>query len=183
MQLRIRTLLSIRPVEEVLVSSNATVPRLLTESLLGSASLCLCSTRILGEIGGFDTTLRSAQDMDLWLRLRQRGEIEVCREALVLYADHVGPRISTDMSAQYLGSRHFYFKHRHLMNERLRRRRVAHCCFFMSRQQSRSFRRRCRYLLLSLLHSAPSWTLIYARSSLPRLLRDGIRMGLRNVQF
>ncbi len=161
--------------KEILVSCDATMPRLLAHSMLGGASLCLCSTRILGEIGGFDSTLRSAQDMDLWVRLRQRGEIEVCREALVLYGAHIGPRISTDMRAQYIGSRRFYFKHRYLMDERQRRRRVAYCCFIMSRQQSRSFRRRCYYLVLSLLHSAPRSSLAFARSSVPRLLRDGIR--------
>jgi glycosyltransferase involved in cell wall biosynthesis len=161
--------------KEILVSSDATMPGLLADSMLGSASLCMCSTRILREIGGFDSTLRSAQDMDLWVRLRQRGEIEVCREVLVLYTDHIGPRISSDMMAQYIGSRRFYFKHRYLMDERLRRRRVAHCCFFMSRQQSRSFRRRCYYLLLSLLNSAPRLSLAFARSSVPRLLWDRIR--------
>jgi glycosyltransferase involved in cell wall biosynthesis len=161
--------------KQVLVSSNPTIPRLLADSVLGSASLCLGSTRILREIGGFDSTLRSAQDMDLWVRLRQRGDIEVCREVLVLYADHSGPRITSDMKAQYVGSRRFYFKHRYLMDEQLRRRRVAYCCFIMSRQQSRSFRRRCYYLLLSLLHSAPRLSLAFARSSVPRLLSDGIR--------
>lgn len=167
--------------KKVRVSSDATMPRLLASSMLGSASLCVCSTRILREIGGFDPALRSAQDMDLWVRLRQRGEIEVCREALVLYGVHIGPRISTDMRGQYIGSRQFYFKHRNLMDERLRRGRVAYCCFIMSRQQSRSFRRRCYYLLLSLLHSAPRSSLAFVRSSVPRLLRDCIRT--RNVQY
>jgi glycosyltransferase involved in cell wall biosynthesis len=160
---------------EVHVPSNATMPQLLAASVLGSASLCVCSTRILAEIAGFDSTLQSAQDMDLWVRLRQRGEIEVCREALVLYRVHSGPRISTDMKAQYLGSRRFYFKHRHLMEERLRRRRVAYCCFIMSRQQSRSIPRRCYYLFLALLHSAPRASLKFAINSAPRLVRDSIR--------
>jgi glycosyltransferase involved in cell wall biosynthesis len=160
---------------EVHVPSNATMPQLLAASVLGSASLCVCSTRILAEIAGFDSTLKSAQDMDLWVRLRQRGEIEVCREALVLYRVHSGPRISTDMKAQYLGSRRFYFKHRHLMEERLRRRRVAYCCFIMSRQQSRSIRRRCYYLFLALLHSAPRASLKFAINSALRLVRDSIR--------
>jgi glycosyltransferase involved in cell wall biosynthesis len=161
--------------KEVLVSSDVTMSRLLADSMLGSASLCMCSTRVLREIGGFDPTLRSAQDMDLWVRLRQRGEIEVCREVLVLYTDHVGPRISSDMKAQYIGSRRFYFKHRYLMDEQLRRRRVVHCCYIMSRQQSRSFRHRCYYLLLCLLNSAPRLSLAFAKSSVPRLLRDRIR--------
>jgi glycosyltransferase involved in cell wall biosynthesis len=160
--------------KDVQVVAEATLQQLLEGSVLGSASLCMCSTRVLMEIGGFDPTLRSAQDMDLWIRLRQRGEIVACREFLVLYQVHTGPRISTDMNSQYAGSRRFYFKHRHLMDEPLRRHRVAYTCFIMSRQHDRGIRRRCHYLAVALINAAPRVSLKYAMSSVPRLVRDFI---------
>jgi glycosyltransferase involved in cell wall biosynthesis len=153
--------------KHVQVLADATLQQLLEESALGSASLFM-------EIGGFDPTLKSAQDMDLWIRLRQRGEIVACREFLVLYQVHTGPRISTDMNSQYAGSRRFYFKHRHLMDEPLRRHRVAYTCFIMSRQHDRGIRRRCHYLALALINAAPRVSLKYAMSSVPRLVRDSI---------
>lgn len=161
--------------KHVTVPPSATLRQLLEGSILGSASLCLCSTRVLKEIAGFDSTLKSAQDMDLWVRLRQRGEIVVCREFLVRYQVHVGPRISTDMGSQYAGSRRFYFKHRNLMDRSLRRHRVAYTCFIMSRQPSRSIRHRCRYLALALLNAPPRISLNYARSSVARLIMDAVK--------
>ena len=161
--------------KEVSVLANATLRQLLEGSALGSASLCMCSTRVLAQIGGFDSTLKSAQDMDLWIRLRQNGDIEVCREYLVLYQVHSGPRISTEMNSQYAGSRRLYFKHRHLMDEVLRRHRIAYCCYIMSRQHIRGIRRRCHYLVLALLNSTPRVSFGYARSSLWRLVRDSFR--------
>ncbi|MGB6352710.1 MAG: glycosyltransferase family 2 protein [Steroidobacteraceae bacterium] len=161
--------------KRVHVLSNATLQQLLEGSALGSASLCICSTRILAEIGGFDSMLKSAQDMDLWIRLRQRGEIVVCREFLVRYQVHLGRRISTEMNSQYAGSRRLYFKHRHLMDETLRRHRMGYSCYIMSRQQARGIRRRFHYLLLALLNSAPRVSVDYARSSALRLIRDSLR--------
>jgi hypothetical protein len=49
----------------------------------------------------------------------------------------------------------------------------------MSRQQSRSIRRRAYYLLLCVRHSAPRLSLAFVRSSVPRLLRD--RIGMRGL--
>jgi glycosyltransferase involved in cell wall biosynthesis len=161
--------------KKVHVPSKATVQQLLAGSALGSASLCICSTRILAEVGGFDSMLKSAQDMDLWIRLRQRGDIVACREFLVLYQVHLGRRISTEMNSQYAGSRRLYFKHRHLMGEALRRHRIAYSCYIMSRQHVRGIRRRCHYLILALLNSTPRASLDYARSSALRLLRDSFR--------
>jgi glycosyltransferase involved in cell wall biosynthesis len=162
----------------VVVPENVTLRQVLSGSVLGGASMCLCSSNVLREIGGFDPDFRSGQDWDLWARLRQKGVVTTCRESLVLYHAHEGSRITNNMQAQYVGARHFYFKYRCLMDASLRRHRVSYCCFIMSRQVARGFRRRIRYLILSLLNSSPWDSLTYARSSIPRLIRDAFARSL-----
>jgi glycosyltransferase involved in cell wall biosynthesis len=141
-------------------------------NVLGSASLCMSSAQALRSIGGFDTSLVAGQDLDLWVRLRQLGEIAVCSEPLVLYHVHDGPRITNNMLSQYAGSRRFYFKHRHLMDRAVRRHRLAHASFLMSRQDQRGLYRRVRFLVIAMRNAKLGDAIAYARSSLPRLLRD-----------
>jgi glycosyltransferase involved in cell wall biosynthesis len=141
-------------------------------NVLGSASLCFASAQALRAIEGFDTSLVAGQDLDLWVRLRQLGEIVVCSEPLVLYYVHDGPRITNNMLSQYAGSRRFYFKHRHLMDRAVRRHRIAHASFLMSRQLERRLYRRIRFLLIAMRNAKLRDAIAYARSSLPRLLRD-----------
>jgi hypothetical protein len=92
----------------------------------------------------------------------------------VRYGAHQGARITNNMQSQYFGSKRFYFKHRHLMDSSIRRRRVSQTCFLMSRQVTRSLRHRVRYLVLSLHNSPPRVSMAYLRSSVPRLIRDAI---------
>jgi glycosyltransferase involved in cell wall biosynthesis len=158
----------------VRVAPHATLQQLLFENELGSASLCICSSMVLKGIGGFDANLPSAQDQDLWARVRQQGEVVVCAEPLVLYSAHGGRRITNDMQAQYVGARRYYFKHRGMMDLRCRRERMARSCFLMSRQATRPVRHRLRYLILSMCPSRPMEALAYAASSLPRLLADAV---------
>lgn len=156
----------------VRLPENVSLQQLLRGSVLGGASMCLCSKDVLSRIGGFDTKFKSGQDWDLWVRLRQAGDIVVCNDVLVKYQAHDGLRITNNMRSQYLGARRFYFKHRHQMDLSLRRFRVAYSCFIMSRQIERGLRSRLRYLTLSLRHSPLPVGVSYARSSVPRLIRD-----------
>ncbi len=156
----------------VRLSENVALYQLLRGSILGGASMCLCSREVLSKIGGFDTKFKSGQDWDLWVRLRQEGDIVVCNEVLVKYQAHDGLRITNNMRSQYLGARRFYFKYRQQMDLSLRRFKIAHSCFIMSRQCERSLRSRFRYLTLSLRHSPLLVGLSYAKSSFPRLIRD-----------
>jgi glycosyltransferase involved in cell wall biosynthesis len=157
------------------VPQNVTLRQLLTRNCLGGASMCLCSHAVLTDIGGFDRKFVSGQDFDLWVRLRQKGDVVTCNEPLVVHRAHDGPRITSNMRAQYLGTRHFHFKHRNLMDAPQRRHWLAFTCFMMSRQTSRALRYRLRYLLLSLLNSSPRSSLAYIKGSLPRLLKDALR--------
>jgi len=156
----------------VAVPASVKLSDLLESNVLGSASLCLGSAQALCSIAGFDTSLVAGQDLDLWVRLRQLGEIVVCGEPLVLYHVHDGPRITNNMFSQYAGSRRFYFKHRHLMDGAVRRHRIAHASFLMSRQDQRSLHRRIRFLFIAIRNAKLGDAISYARSSLPRLLRD-----------
>jgi len=157
------------------VPQSVTLRQLLTRNCLGGASMCVCSHAVLKDIGGFDRKFASGQDFDLWVRLRQKGNVVTCNEPLAVHRAHDGPRITSNMRAQYLGARHFQFKHRNLMDTPLRRHWISFTCFMMSRQTSRAFRYRVRYLLLSLLNSSPRLSLGYVKGSLPRLLRDALR--------
>jgi glycosyltransferase involved in cell wall biosynthesis len=157
------------------VPQSVTLRQLLTRNCLGGASMCLCSHAVLKDIGGFDRKFVSGQDFDLWVRLRQKGNVVTCDEPLVVHRAHDGPRITSNMRAQYLGARHFHFKHRNLMDTPQRRHWISFTCFMMSRQTSRALRYRLRYLLLSLRNSSPRLLLAYVKGSLPRLLRDALR--------
>lgn len=150
---------------------------LLVGSILGGASMCLCSRAALEDIGGYDTLLRSGQDWDLWTRLREQGEIVVCREVLVRYQAHDGPRISNNMASQYQGARRFYFKHRSKMTKPIRRLRIAYACFIMSRQLTRPLKARLKYLLLAFRHTPIRTGVSYVVSSAPRLMAGVISVG------
>jgi hypothetical protein len=97
----------------------------------------------------------------------------------VLYRSHRQARITNDMHAQYAGARRFYLKHRSLMDASLRQSRISHNCFVMSRQGTRGLRYRIRYLMLSLLNSSTVYSFSYAKSSVPRLVRDAAFKSLK----
>lgn len=162
----------------VAVRANTTVQQLLTKNCLGGASMCMCTSEALRAIGGFDPSLRSGQDLDLWLRLRQLGEIAVCAETLVLHRAHTGTRITTDARAQYLGARRFHFKHRHLMSAATRRHHVSYCCFLMSMQTARPMRRRVRLLAVAMSNTAPRYSASFIKRSAPLLVRNAFEQGL-----
>lgn len=166
-------------VRTIHLQDRPTLQDLLGGSVLGGASMCLCSREVLEGIGGYDTSLRSGQDWDLWTRLREQGEIVVCREVLVRYQAHDGPRISNNMASQYQGARRFYFKHRSKMLKATRRILIAYACFIMSRQLTRSLRARLKYLLLAVRHTPRRIGVSYVVSSMPRLLAGFFSVGRR----
>jgi glycosyltransferase involved in cell wall biosynthesis len=160
------------------VRANTTVQELLTNNWLGGASTCVCSSEALRDIGGFDPGLRAGQDLDLWVRLRQRAEVAVCAETLVIHRAHAGPRITTDTQSQYLGVRRFYFKHRELMIPATRRHRLSCCCFIMSMQIARPLRRRVRLLVIAVANTTPRYSAGFVKRSVGLLLRDALAQSL-----
>jgi GT2 family glycosyltransferase len=49
----------------------------------------------LAAVGGFDETLPSCQDWDLWIRLREYGEIAVVPDPLMVFEQTQSDRISS----------------------------------------------------------------------------------------
>ena len=166
-------------VKAVQLNDRPTLQDLLCGSVLGGASMCLCSRSVLEKIGGYDTSLRSGQDWDLWTRLREQGEIVVTPDALVKYQAHDGPRISNNMAAQYQGARRFYFKHRSKMSQPIRRLRIAYACFIMSRQLERTFKARLKSLMTAVRYVPVRTGISYVVSSLPRLVADAFSAGCK----
>lgn len=152
--------------------ANSTVQDLLMHNWLGGASVCVCLSGAIREIGGFDSKLRAAQDLDLWVRLRQKGPVAVCPEALVVHRVHKGARITTNPQSQYMGVRRFHLKHRSLMSVAIRRHRLSYCSYVMSTQATRRPERRLRYLVLAALNATPRYSLGFIKQSLPLLIRD-----------
>ena len=150
--------------------TQVTLATLLTSNCLGGASVCLCNAQAVQKIGGFDAKLRSAQDWDLWLRLRENGTIITCAEVLVNYYVHFNYRISNDMQAKYKGARRFYFKYRRLMGIKARKLHISFLMFIKSRQSYRSLAARFYYLSLALRYSSARTARGYFISSMPRLL-------------
>jgi glycosyltransferase involved in cell wall biosynthesis len=147
-----------------------TMSTLLRSNCLGGASVCICSAEVLKRVAGFDDKLRSAQDWDLWIKLREQGKIISLPEVLVQYYVHFNYRISNDMRAKYAGARRFYFKYRSKMNREARRVNVAFLAFIKSRQSSRKLSARMAYLLIAIEYSHAQIGRSYFISSMPRIL-------------
>jgi glycosyltransferase involved in cell wall biosynthesis len=158
-------------IKKIIHTPMAILPNeLLKANVLGGASVCICAGDVLKQLGGFDAKLRSAQDWDLWIKLRAAGLIISTERVLVQYYVHFNYRISNDMRAKYLGARRFYFKYKSMMSMDARNNNVAFLCFIKSRQSGRSMWARMRYLSLAWKNSAPGVARGYLMSSLPRIL-------------
>lgn len=66
-------------------------------NVLSSTSTAVVRAEILRKAGGFDESLPSCQDWDLWFRLRKEGELVVVREPLVRFNCGPHTRISRDV--------------------------------------------------------------------------------------
>jgi GT2 family glycosyltransferase len=146
-----------RMVKEVLPPVDS--QQLLKMNHLGGASMCLARRKTLEEIGGFDASLKSGQDWDLWIRLKDRGPILVCREPLVCYMSHEGARITTDLSSNYAGRRRIYFRYRNRMTSKTRQHH--RCELFFCRKvllEFGLFRQICGLLKIYSIAGIKKWT-------------------------
>ena len=96
--------------------------RLLTANVVGEASVGMVRRTALNEIGVFDESLPSCQDMDLWLRICERFRADVVSEALVRVTKGNERRITNNVAAALRGRELFCDKHR----EKQIRHRVLH---------------------------------------------------------
>jgi glycosyltransferase involved in cell wall biosynthesis len=86
---------------------------LLVENVVGETSVGMVPRSVLEAIHGFDESLPSCQDMDLWLRICERFRADIVPEALVRVAK--GPdtgRISENVGRTMWGRELYCRKHR-----------------------------------------------------------------------
>lgn len=84
------------PPKSFLPPAHVTLESLRFSNVLGSTSTALVSREAFESAGGFDESLPSCQDWDLWLRLAATGPLSVCRVPLVTYDTASSNRISSN---------------------------------------------------------------------------------------
>ena len=75
---------------------------LLANNWIGSTSTALVRASALTRVGGFDVTLRSRQDLDLWLRIAREFTVDFVDAPLVIYRVHTN-RISSNVDSRIQG--------------------------------------------------------------------------------
>jgi glycosyltransferase involved in cell wall biosynthesis len=104
----------------------ATLNGLYHSNFLMTMSCALISKRALVDIGGFDESLPTCEDWDLFIRLAEIGKISVVQEELVEYLVHGGPRLSRDKLSVLVGHDALFEKiYRRIPNPRLKRKARA----------------------------------------------------------
>lgn len=76
--------------------------RLMVRNVVGPTSAFVIKRECFERVGGFDESLPSSQDYDLWLRLAKHYQFKKISEPLVVYHWH-GNQISTNMEAKWRG--------------------------------------------------------------------------------
>jgi O-antigen biosynthesis protein len=86
---------------------------LLLDNVIGETSVGMVRRSVLDQTGGFDETLPSAQDLDLWLRICERFDAVPVSEILVRVMKGTdSDRISADIPRTVLGRELYGRKHR-----------------------------------------------------------------------
>lgn len=88
---------------------------ILMKNYVGPTSSVLIKKALIDKVGGFDNTLPSCQDWDLFIRIGQICEIDYIAEPLVLYFEHGGTRISTNSKAVVKGHLKIHSKYHRLI--------------------------------------------------------------------
>ncbi|MDF1523631.1 MAG: glycosyltransferase family A protein [Trueperaceae bacterium] len=94
------------------VPGGDTVRDLLRRNAIGTTSVALCRRDALLAVEGFDETLRSRQDVDLFLRLRHRYRFAYVQDALLDKHQHDGDAIGKNYTGVVDAYGRFYAKHR-----------------------------------------------------------------------
>jgi glycosyltransferase involved in cell wall biosynthesis len=90
---------------------------LLTTNVIGETSVGMVRRSVLLATGNFDESLPASQEMDLWLRISERFDVDFIAEALVRVAKGDSGRITTNIAATTGGREIFRRKHGSKMKE------------------------------------------------------------------
>ena len=85
---------------------------LLLENIIGETSVGMVRRSVFDATGGFDESLPSCQDLDLWLRIAERFDCVAVPEVLVRVVKSDRGRISSDVSRTVLGREMYGQKYR-----------------------------------------------------------------------
>jgi glycosyltransferase involved in cell wall biosynthesis len=84
-------------------AADITLTDLFYSNALSTTSSALISKKALVEVGGFDGSLPSCQDWDLFIRLAEIGKIRVVQEELIEFLNHDEGRISRNKAGILAG--------------------------------------------------------------------------------
>ena len=84
--------------------------QLLSSNRVGTVSSVMVRSECFQKVGGFDETLPSCQDWDMWLRLARHYKFHFIPEVLVKYFKQHEPRIGTNPEAVIAGRKAIFRK-------------------------------------------------------------------------
>ncbi|TAA72296.1 glycosyltransferase family 2 protein [Planococcus salinarum] len=88
------------------------LPKLFEGNCLNTTSSILVKKELLIEVGGFDGSLPSCQDWDLYIRLALITKFDFVKEPLVLFFEHDGERITTNKPTSAQGHMLIFLKYK-----------------------------------------------------------------------
>lgn len=91
--------------------------KLFEGNCLNTTSSILVKKELLDEVGGFDGSLPSCQDWDLYIRLALITKFDFVEEPLVLFNEHHGERITTNKRASAQGHMQIFLKFKETAKE------------------------------------------------------------------
>jgi glycosyltransferase involved in cell wall biosynthesis len=111
--------------DEFIAPSEITLEALRRRNYLGTTSTAMIRREAIMQVGGFDPSLPSCQDWDLWLKLRRIGSFAIVPEPLVLFNQTEPDRISRNKEAVFAGHRQLFARILQDVADRKERRVVA----------------------------------------------------------
>ena len=90
------------------------LPKLFESNCIDTTSSILVKKEVLDQVQGFDASLPSCQDWDLYIRLAQVTKFDFVKESLVLFYHHSGERITTNKKSVLNGHMSIFEKYKGL---------------------------------------------------------------------
>lgn len=98
-------------------SSEITMEQLLNKNVVGGCSFPLMLRSAFEEVGGFTVGLPSAQDYDLWIRIKMIGKVGHIQEALLDYYIHKAGSITGNVKNKIFSYNHIIEKYGYLAQD------------------------------------------------------------------
>ncbi|KAI4453208.1 udp-glucose 6-dehydrogenase tuad [Holotrichia oblita] len=116
--------------------------QILTDNFIGSTSFPLIRKECFSICGNFDENLKSAQDLDMWIRILKSYKIDFVDEPLCNYYIHEGEQLTNNITKKIESMEYIYNKYcadikanRNINNMRL----LKHAALYAQTKQSSKF--------------------------------------------